>query len=66
MRVVVTFAEYTAARTAGQFEGKTQEEALMCMFEERGIVIDDDGQPRRPASILTDKKNERFVLTQGS
>ncbi|MBF8177830.1 hypothetical protein [Herminiimonas contaminans] len=66
IRAEVTFAEYKAARIAGTYgEDKTQDEVLMLMFKDRGIKLDDEGKPKRPAIIETDKANEKFVLIQG-
>lgn len=66
VRAEVTFEEYKQARIAGTYgEDKTQEEVLMSMFKERGIKLDTEGKPKRPAIIETDKENEKFVLIQG-
>jgi hypothetical protein len=65
IKVAITFKEYKKRRAAGEFEGMTETQALMKIFEEKGIKLNKLGMPKQPAEIETDKANQQFVITQG-
>jgi hypothetical protein len=59
----VSFDEFSAARSA-QPEGESSD-LLMALFERKGVRLQHDQmQPTPPADVISDLKNQRFIIRQ--